>query len=105
MPKRFALCFLLALLVLLPWLALAQVQPIAVVAPEVTFDGTGQAAIAAVGTVTFDIWQVVTMFLAALLPAMAGHLSAFVSSNRPWMKIFDLIAGNYLAARNDATRQ
>ena len=105
MPKRFALFFLLAPLVLLPWFALAQVQPIAVAAPEVTFDGSGQAAIAAEGTVTLDIWQVVAMFLTALLPSLMAHFSAFVSSNRPWMKILDIIAGNYLAGRNDAASQ
>jgi hypothetical protein len=108
--KRSSLCFLLALFVLLPWLVVAQAQPgdpagVADPLAAVTFDGSGQAAIAAEGTVTLDLWTLVMMVLTPLVPAVMAHFSAFVSSNRPWMKIVDLIAGNYLAARNDQSVQ
>ena len=104
MPNRLTLCFLLAFLVLLPWLALGQTAPIAVNIPA-PIDGGGQVAVAAPGTVTLTLGSLIAAILAALLPGLAAHLSAFVSSNRPWMKILDLIAGNYLAARNDPARQ
>jgi len=78
-------CALMVTLFLLPGIAFAQ-------------EAGGQVAD---GKIQLDVWQLILGLLAALLPALLAHFAAWFRSDKPWWKIVDVIAGNYLKARND----
>lgn len=49
------------------------------------------------------MWDLVLEYGVPLLGFVGGAsvVSAFVSSDRPWMKLVDAVAFNWLRARND----
>lgn len=59
------------------------------------------------GLVSTSVWTTIVGILIPLLAVAGGSsvISAFVSSDRPWMKLVDALAFNWLRARNDPLEQ
>jgi len=49
-------------------------------------------------------WEQIVIGILGVISGSAW-LSPFVSSEKPWMKIIDALAGNWLKARNDREAQ